>query len=140
MLALLEEAIKAYGILENTTYKITLGKLTKNQIDHESIVDLTIQFKSEHFFHLFGFQYLENLNADVNKKVMFKGLRTLVYKGQSLELNRYYDQIVSSPSFSSDVIKNRLEVIKFLPYFLDTFSKKNTYWKYSGFKGIVTEI
>lgn len=140
LLKLLEEAIKGYSILEDTTYKIKLGTIKNNKVIQNSEVELELKFQSENFFHLFGFQYLENLDPDVNKKLMFKSFRSLIYRGRSIEDNRYHRQITTSPAFSTPTIQNRLNIIKDLPYLLDRFSKKNTYWHYEEFKGVTTEI
>lgn len=131
------EAIKSYGILENTTYKIDLAK---NSNIANTLINLEIKFNSEFFFHLFGFQYLENLDKNVNKQTLFKSLRSLAYKNIPLSHNRYYNQIISSPSFNKPTVQNRLNIIRELPYLLDRFSQKNSYWKYIGFQGITTTV
>lgn len=131
----LVEAIRSYSILENTTYKIGLTRKS-----NPATITLEIKFSSEFFFHLFGFHYLENLDENVNKQTLFKNLRTLVYSNKLLSQSRYYNQIMTSPSFQTPTIQNRLNIIKDLPYLLDRFSKKNSYWKYIDYKGINTTI
>lgn len=140
MLELLKEAIKGYSILEDTMYSLKLGIVKNKAIVPNSEIAVAIKFEAKNFFHLFGFHYLENLDSSVNKKVMFKNFRNLVYRNISLEQSRYYKQIVSSPVFSTSLIQKRLELIRDLPYFLDRFSKKNTYWYYEEFRGITTGI
>lgn len=140
MCNLLKEAIKGYSILENSKYIIKLGIIKQGNVTPNSEIELVLNFKSENFYHLFGFQYLENLEDSVNKKVMFKSFRSLVYKELSLSQNRYYNRIITSPSFSNPKVQNRLTVIKNLPYLLDRFLRRNSYWKYEGFKGVLTKI
>lgn len=129
------EAIKSYSILENTTYKIGLTRKS-----NPATITLEIKFNSEFFFHLFGFHYLENLDKNVIKQTLFKNLRTLVYRNTPLSQSRYYNQITTSPSFQTPTIQNRLNIIKDLPYLLDRFSQKNSYWEYIGQNGINTNI
>jgi hypothetical protein len=133
----LVDAVKSYSILENTTYKIQLSHKSNTP---NNMIELEVKFNSESFFHLFGFQYLENLDSNVNKKALFKSFRSLAYKNIPLSQNRYYNQITTSPSFNTPIIQNRLNIIKDLPYFLDRFSQKNSYWKYIDYKGINTTI
>lgn len=137
MSQILTDAVKSYSILENTIYKIQLTHKSNNP---NNILELEVKFNTEFFFHLFGFQYLENLDPNINKKTLFKSFRTLAYKNISLSQNRYYNQITTSPSFNTSTIQNRLNIIKDLPYFLDRFSKKNSYWEYITYKGINTTI
>lgn len=131
----LVEAIRSYSILENTTYKMGLTRKS-----NPATITLEIKFNSEFFFHLFGFHYLENLDENVNKQALFKNLRTLVYRNTPLSQSRYYNQIITSPSFQKPIIQNRLNIIKDLPYLLDRFSRKNSYWEYIGQNGINTTI
>ena len=79
MCLLLTEAIRTYSSLENSIYEM--------EFNDEKIL---VKFESKNFYHLFGFQYLENLNkflpdgsskSIVDKALLFKSLKNNVLNG-----------------------------------------------------------
>lgn len=133
---LLTEAIRTYCSLENSIYEM--------KFKDENIL---VKFESKNFYHLFGFQYLENLNEPstngssksiVDKALLFKSLKNHVLNGD-IKNNNYYKKISTSRQFAD--LKERLELARDLAYFMDTQISKNGYWKYvNNYSGIVTHI
>lgn len=134
---LLTEAIRTYSSLENAIYELTF--------DDETIF---LKFEPKNFYHLFGFQYLENFNtysdngdskSKVDKAILFKGLKNYVVNDVDIKQNTHYSRKISTSRQFID-LKDRLSLARDLSYYLDTQITKNVYWKYTNEFGIKTHI
>ncbi|HFI0112705.1 TPA: PBECR4 domain-containing protein [Streptococcus suis] len=135
METLFSEAIRTCYSLENSVYDFEFS---------DEVISL--KFETKNFYHLLGFQYLENLNrytesgkskSIVDKALLFKNLKKQVLYGD-IRQNNYYKKISTSRQFYD--LKGRLELARELTYFLDTLISKNSYWKYTNQFGVRTHI
>ena len=103
-MALLYDAAVAWDNLLNTSYQITYGKSGK-------LYSVSLSFKPEHFFHMSGIHYVD----DVDFKISFKKSNFL-----SLILSGKIDSGVVEKSSNWVDIKGRLEAIVRLEGILDS--------------------
>lgn len=138
MEALLTEAIRTYCSLAGSVYELTFKEGEQ----------ISLKFEVKSFYHLFGFQYLENLNRSrqdgksesiVDKAILFKNLKNFVVNGIALSGNPTYARKISTSRQFPD-LKNRLELARDLTYFLEAHISKNSYWNYIRYNGVKTHI
>ena len=113
-------AAKTYLNLLDIEYHILLGKKKKN-------LSLTIAFEEMHFFHLAGFQYLEDIPDIFRSKrdVLFHKILNGVVTQKQIESSAFYPIIkerIEYLAYLEEIIDSNKTVFKYTPE-LEVFSK-----------------
>ena len=103
---------KSYSNLLDVEYHILLGKKGKN-------LSLIISFEETQFFHLAGFQYLEDIPDIFRSKrdVLFNKILSGIITQNQIESSKFYPEI-----------KDRIEYLVFLEQIMDS---NETVFKYN---------
>ncbi len=95
---------EAYSILVDIEYHILLGKKNKN-------VSLAISFEETNFFHLAGFQYLEDMPDILRSRrdLLFHKILSGLITQAKIESSKFYSSI-----------KDRIEYLTYLEQIMDS--------------------